>query len=84
MNFSVVWTRRAENELAAIWLTASDRNAVTQAAHRLDQRLANDPLNEGESRHANYRIAFENPLGILFEVDEDINTVWVLQVWVTG
>ena len=35
MNYALEWTDRAVNQLAAVWLTAADQLAVTQAAHRL-------------------------------------------------
>jgi hypothetical protein len=34
MNYSVQWTERALDELAAVWTAASDRNGVTTASHR--------------------------------------------------
>ena len=39
MNYDVFWIPAAEQELAAIWLASDDRNAVTLAAHRLEERL---------------------------------------------
>jgi hypothetical protein len=39
VNYSVVWVPSAEQELAAVWLAAPDRPAVSAAAHRIDQRL---------------------------------------------
>jgi hypothetical protein len=84
VNFNVVWVPSTAQELADVWLKASDRNAVTQAAFRLDQRLEQDPENEGESRPGNRRVAFEPPLGITFKVDRASRTVRVLRVWRFG
>ena len=50
MSFQVHWVSEAEEELAAIWLGAGDRNAVTEAAHRIDQTLQTNPEEAGESR----------------------------------
>jgi hypothetical protein len=62
----------AEAELAAVWLAAADRMAVTSAAAWLDDHLARLPLQIGESRASSvYRLAFHSPLGIEFEVIED-------------
>ena len=36
MSYQVHWVSEAEEELAAIWLKAGDRNAVTRAAHDID------------------------------------------------
>lgn len=48
MNYSVEWTSEAENDLAKLWNTALDRNAVTRASNWLDHHLALDPLRFGE------------------------------------
>ncbi len=81
MNFTVIWVPAAEQELAAIWLNSSSRSVLTQAAHRIDQRLAVAPLTEGEARPGGRRILFEPPLGALYRVDEPNAMVHVLHVW---
>ncbi|HEV3438798.1 MAG TPA: hypothetical protein VG122_15640 [Gemmata sp.] len=82
MNYTVTWTPDAEQALAAIWLAAPDRNAITTASHRLDQDLANDPFARGVRRNASVnRTATELPLGIDYEIIEDDKKVRVLRVW---
>ena len=81
MNYTVLWMPVAEQRLAAIWTSAADRNAVTQAAHAIDQALRTDPEQAGESRPDDVRILFERPLGVLFSVSADDRTVSVLSVW---
>jgi hypothetical protein len=81
MNFTVDWLPAAEQELASIWMGASNRKAVTRAAYVIDQRLGTDPENEGESRPKNRRILFCKPLGVLFRVLIDEKLVEVLHVW---
>jgi hypothetical protein len=44
MNWTVDATAEAEEELADIWLQASDRSAVTQAQAAIEQRLETDHL----------------------------------------
>jgi hypothetical protein len=81
MTYQVVWLPSALDELAAIWLATPDRAAVTVASQRIDQRLATNPLLEGESRnHEAERIAFESPLQVLARVSEQDRTVWVIAV----
>jgi hypothetical protein len=43
--YRVAWRQFALDELARIWLLAdsAQRNAITQAAHRIDQRLEKSP-----------------------------------------
>jgi hypothetical protein len=47
MNDTVLWRPVAEQRLAAIWMSANDRNAVTQAAHAIDEALRTDPEQVG-------------------------------------
>jgi len=81
MNYTVIWLRPAEQRLADIWLNAPDRDAVTRAAHAIDQRLRRDPENEGESRPGGRRVLFSDPLGVFFRVFPDDRVVHVLLVW---
>jgi hypothetical protein len=82
MTFTVILTPVAEGHLAAAWLASSDRPAVTAAAHRLERKLARDPLNAGESRTSSVnRVDFVPPLGFTFHVVVDDATVYVTAVW---
>jgi hypothetical protein len=81
MNYTVLWRPVAEQRLASIWMTARDRNAVTEAAHAIDEVLRIDPEQVGESRPDDVRIHFEEPLGILFTVSPDDRMAYVLSVW---
>lgn len=74
----------AEQRLAAIWTSASDRDAVTWAAHAIDEALRSDPETVGESRVDEVRVLFEMPLGALFTVSPDDRAVHVLSVWSAG
>ena len=80
MSFTVVWKPDAEDDLADRWLTTVDRSAVADAANHLEQTLATDPLAAGESREGMTRVAFEGPLGVVYDVSEADRLVTVLQV----
>lgn len=85
MKYTVIWTTQAEQHLAAVWLAASDRNAVTIAAHELEQDLQRDPIRLGESRRSGIdRVELRPPLGISFTVVADDLTVYVTAVWLTA
>jgi hypothetical protein len=85
MKYQVQWDARAERELAALWLAAADRQAVTRAATWFDDQLARSPLELGESRASSvHRTAFHAPLGIEFEVIEDDKRVIVQAVFGAG
>ncbi len=81
MIFTVVWDPDAENELAASWLQAPDKQAVSDSANRIDARLRVDPDQEGEPFHAGRRVLFEPPLGVVFEISEPDRMVRVLAAW---
>lgn len=81
MNYTVFWTPSAEEELADIWLNAADRAAITQASHRIDQRLRRDPGNDGESRSRGRRIMIDRPLAVIYRPHPEDRTVDVLHVW---
>jgi hypothetical protein len=81
MSHQVHWVSEAEEELAAIWLGAGDRNAVTRAAHEIERTLQVNPQEAGESRAEERRILLEPPLGVTFVVSPWDRTVLVLAVW---
>jgi plasmid stabilization system protein ParE len=84
MTFTVTYKPSAEQELAAVWMNAPDRQAVTQAAHRIDALLRTAPHLQGESRDGMSRIMFERPLAVQFEVNDADCLVDVLKVWWIG
>lgn len=81
MRWTVVYHRRAEDELARLWLNPAIRQAVTDAAAQVDRILRNSPLEAGESRASGRRILLAPPLGIKYEVSEPDRIVQVLDVW---
>jgi plasmid stabilization system protein ParE len=80
MNYTVDWSRRAQDELADLWTTATDRGAVTATADEMDRLLSRDPLGHGESRGGTRRILFEPPLSALYRVDPKRRVVTVVTV----
>ncbi len=80
MRYTVTWHPSAIEELARIWLTGDDREAITAAAHAIDQALALDPQKRGEDFYGD-RLLVALPLAVTFTVREDDRIVQVLQVW---
>jgi plasmid stabilization system protein ParE len=78
--YTVTWHPKARDELAHIWLRALDRNAVAEAANRIDQALRDNPENCGEEFYGD-RILVDLPLAITFAVFPNDRRVQVLQVW---
>ena len=81
MNFQVDWMPQAVTQLADLWLAATDRNAVTAAAHVVDQTLAVDADAVGRAVFDTVREYAYPPLGVEFEVIVADARVWVLTVW---
>ena len=81
MNFDVVWSTAAENELVALWNDPTLRPLVAAASQALDERLEQNAADEGESRTQGARITFEPPLGMLFWANEQARRVFALHVW---
>jgi hypothetical protein len=61
MRYTLTWHPSAEQELANIWLNATDRQAITSAANSIDHLLEFDPLSRGEEFYGD-RILVELPL----------------------
>jgi hypothetical protein len=82
MTYSVVWKKKALDQLAAIWNDSTDQAGVTAASNWLEKAIATRPLTFGESRKSSVvRVAHYPPLGMEFEVIEDDKKVRVLRVW---
>ena len=67
--FAVEWPPEILSSLAAIWLRAPDRQAVTDAQQRIDDLLSRNPL--GNGRHLSeglYRLDVR-PLAVVYSVD---------------
>jgi hypothetical protein len=81
MRFTVLWSKKAENRLAELWLAAADRGSLTAAANGIDRLLRDDPDQQGESRPNGERILLIAPLGVVFRVGAADRIVTVLRIW---
>ncbi len=81
MNYHVTWRPSAEQQLAQLWINATDRNAITDAANTIAADLARDPLGVGESRSGATRFYFVSPLAVYYPVDSPNRQVHVWAVW---
>ena len=81
MKYTVVWTATAEHELAQIWLDASDRQSVSDAANRLEAELKRDPLRFSRPTSEVFRELYLQPLVVRFNISEDDRRVTVASVW---
>jgi len=81
MKYAVVWNPAAEARLAEIWMAATDKQAVADAADQIESLLARTPLDVGESRTSNERILAVSPLSVRYDVWPDDMRVKVHNVW---
>ena len=81
--FSIYRSEAAVTPLRETWEYADDafRNAIVQATFLVNRQLYLDPHRQGESRGGGTRILFQDPLGVLFEIDEEQKVVRVLKTW---
>jgi hypothetical protein len=84
MNFAVVWTRAALQQLTSLLIAATDQTAVSDASVEVERRLSADPLGEGEARDGDERLIFVPPLAVLFVVDAVAGVVHVVSVGWSG
>ncbi len=80
MRYTVTWKESALDELAMLWMSATDRAAVSNASNEIDRLLLNNPHTRGESREEQDRILSVSPLTIDFRVLPDDLLVQVLSV----
>jgi hypothetical protein len=80
IRYTVVWTTGAHDELAELWISATDRNAVTAAAQIIDVELSQDAATKGVELSEGLRAFFAPPLRVLFAVDEGNRIVEVARV----
>jgi hypothetical protein len=84
MNWAVIWMPPTEQQLAAAWLAAPDRNAVTRAADDIDLVLETFPTTAGEPLFDTVYEYEQPPLTVEYEIDDANHTVYVLNVWNTA
>lgn len=80
MAYRVLWAPDADSQLEAMVAQAVDAPAIAAAARMIDQMLTNSPFESSESRFEEGRIAFSTPLGVQFQVLDDVKTVVVFDV----
>jgi hypothetical protein len=80
---TVVWSDDALAGLVNLWANPDPdlQPSITEAVHCIDERLADEPENAGESRADGNRVWFEFPLGGLFNIDSNKGMVHIGKVW---
>ena len=81
MRYMVSWRQHALNELAQIWMNASDPQAVTDASNRLDVALRDDPDQTAILMSGGDWLMIELPLAVIFRIFPPDCRVVVSRVW---
>jgi hypothetical protein len=79
MRYTVIWRDTALQQLATIWMAATDRAAVNRAVDDVDAELTNDPDQKGEDYFGD-RYILNAVMWALYHVYPDDRVVHVLQV----
>lgn len=79
--FDVDWLPDALDDLADIWLQASDRDAVNFAAAMIDARLAASPSEVGTAISEGLYELTVSPLRVLFVFDDAKGNVEILRAF---
>jgi hypothetical protein len=82
--YTVVWIPRAEDQLAQIWLDATNRRAVNDAVIAIDALLSRDAPQRGDAEHEGFRRLRVPPLTVLFDAREADRVAEVVAVKRTG
>ena len=80
MRYTVVWLPSAQNVLADIWNQAPDRQAVADAANRIDAELRTNAHQKGRPLGGQRRALRVSPLGVVFTVNPGDCTATVVRV----
>ena len=80
MKFTVVWSPSAGDQLAEIWLDASNRQGVTAAQAAIDVELGEDAHSKGRELAEDLFVFSVAPLQVLFELLEPDRLVRVIGV----
>ncbi|MBN9118888.1 MAG: hypothetical protein J0I06_06975 [Planctomycetes bacterium] len=78
MTYAVVWSVLALQAVTRIEQAADDPAAVRAAQDRIDFQLRRMARDLGESREPNFRLWYEDVLGVFYRIDETAMRVEVL------
>ena len=80
MKYTVVNAPVADDQLAAIWLKAANRQGVADAFNRIESSLKNDAHLQGQQHPNGWRVITLAPLAVAFRVSEKDRLVKILSV----
>ena len=78
--FTIVWSQQAVDQLAAIWLVASDRDQITAMVANVDALLSRDPAGIGQPLHEGIMVMLYGNIRCLYMIRDADRLVDVLVV----
>ena len=75
--YQVIWDDDVYSEAASVWVDASDRMAVLDAIHEIDQVLARDPESAGTELSEGLFWVDCTPIRAIFSIDNSAKRVKV-------
>lgn len=79
-DFRVDWEAEADDRLAEIWTGSLDRQAITNAANRIDDLLRHTPLDVGVVLPEGLRRLTVDPLVVIYSASRETLSVEVVRV----
>ncbi len=80
MRFTVTWHPSAQAELARLWNRGPDRQAIADAANRIDAELRVDPDRKAQDFYGDW-LYVEPPLSVVFVIRHADCIVEITDVW---
>jgi hypothetical protein len=80
MRHTVVWNPAALDDLARIWLTATDRLDVSRSSHEIERQLKYAPTTMGQPTVTGWALSVP-PLAVAYTVSPADCLVEILRVW---
>ena len=78
--WTVVWEESAEVMLGNIWLGTGQSQQVTEASHKIDEALKEDPHRHGKPLAEGLLVIERPPLRAVFTISDDDRMVRVLSL----
>jgi hypothetical protein len=80
MKFTVVNAPVADQQLAELWVEATDRQSVADAFNRIESSLKNNAHLQGRLHPNGWRVMIVPPLAVAFRVSEEDRLVTIISV----
>jgi hypothetical protein len=81
VRYTVVWTLRAEKELAQVWLEASDKSQLSAVANELERLLRENDAARRASGVGNIGVLGIAPLSVAYAISDADHLITIFTAW---